>query len=178
MPSSTCSRGSIENPDTGRCKKVTSFTKEELKSIARQQKVSTAGTKADLEDRLLRKFRSKMGKSKSRSRSSSRTRYSRDTNTIYVGHHSTSRRGKSRSPSQRRARRRNVSYTRGGTRIVRSPRSYRRSGQGSLQSRHSKSTRKGPLMPAVAHAYERAMGNDGRMWESRPSGKSFRWYRL
>ena len=184
--SSKCSRGSIENPDTGRCRACTGFSVAELQRITR----SVGGlTMYNSKDRLCRQLlRALGGRSTSpaspaprrRRKSVSRSRSRSTRRTYRVPTHYTSRRSRSRTPSQRRAPRRSVSYTRRGTRLVRTPRSYPRSGQGSLQARHSKSTRKGPPMPASAHCNERARGNDGNYWESRPfgSGNSCRWFRL
>ena len=188
----SCSRGSLENPKTGRCKAYNGFSLSELKTMARGKGVSTSGSKADIYERLLRKFgyRSKSRsstRSKSRSRSRSRSKStSRKTKRTSKRRSSTKRRSKSksrrpasksRSPSRSRS---YVSRRRRATRRVRSTGRWVPSiGSGSFQSRHFKSGRKGPSLPAQSYRGAIRQGNDGNMWESRPDKNGvFHWKRV
>lgn len=190
----SCSRGSIENPTSGKCKRCESFTVAELKKLSKSLRLPMHNSKDMLCKQLIRALggrarasstvarrrpksrsrtppprRRRQTKSRSRSPAPRRRRptYSRDGRTLYAGHHYTSNRYRSRTPSQRRAPRRSVTYY-GSTAVVSSPRSYPRSGVGSLQSRHSKPGRVGPSKPAQAHCGGTARGNDGNLWQSRP----------
>jgi hypothetical protein len=184
MPVSSCSRGSIENPRTGRCKGINSFTLDELKKLARQQKVSTTGTKAEIGQRLIKKFASRVGRSRSRSAPKKKTAATRGRRTASK---SRGRKTKSKSASRKVARPRKVTRSRsrsseyyrslaprrvrtsyGPYTISRSRESYPTKGRGSFQKRHHSSKRVGPSLPANAHCWERARGNDGNMWQSRP----------
>ena len=161
----SCSRGSVKNPSTGRCKTCKGFTVEELQRITRKIRgLRVYSSKEKLCKQLLKHFVGQASRSRSRSATISRTRsrakgsnrsrsrsrtpprrkrtYKRRTS-IRVPHHPTSYRRYHRTPSQLRAPRVTVSYSRGRP-IVRTPRSYPKRGVGSLQSRHSKPGRKGP----------------------------------
>jgi len=177
----SCSRGSIENPRTGRCKSVKGFTMDELRKIARQQRISTRGDKTELSNRILKHFMKKM-RSKSKSRSSTKSRSMKK---------KTSRSKKTTTRRKPRAKSRSSSYYRkkAAPRKVRTRSSYSgrslsreyypTKGRGSFQKRHASSKRKGPSLPAQAHCWEIARGNDGYDWESRPNKNGVcRWYRL
>lgn len=192
---SRCSRGSIPNPSSGRCKTCHSFTLSELKSIAKSQRVSQAGSKDELCKRLIRHFMGRIGKvrSVSRTRSQSRSRTRSRSKPMprkrVVKRRSSNR--KRRSYSSRRAPRaprRSSSYYRSkAPRVVKTRRgssrvstySYPTRGSASFQKRHFSSKRKGPSLPANAHPHERARGNDGNMWISRPDkNRVFHWKRV
>jgi len=176
----SCSRGSIENPRTGRCKSATNFTVEELKKIARSYKLSTRGTKAELSRRILAHYVKKMkrvskSKSKStRSKSKSKSKASRS-----KGKKKTTR-SKGRSSSYYRSKAPRKVRTRSSrTGESMSREYYPTKGRGSFQKRHHSSKRKGPSLPAQSHCWEIARGNDGNDWESRPNKNGVcRWYRL
>jgi hypothetical protein len=186
MVSSSCSRGSIPNPRTGRCKACNNFKLDELKSIAKSQRVSQRGTKQEICKRLIKHFMRKVGKIRSVSRTTkSRTRTKSRTK------RPVKRRTRSRSSSKkaRRAPRRSSSYYRSKaprvvkTRTRRGSRvrtySYPTKGRGSFQKRHFSSKRKGPSLPANSHPWEVARGNDGFQWQSRPDKNGvFHWKRL
>jgi hypothetical protein len=192
--SSSCSRGSIYNPASGRCKACNSFTLAELKSIAKTQRVSQAGTKQDLCNRLVKHFTRKIGKirslskSKSRSSSSRKKRSSshkkrsssrkRPVKRVIRRSKSVKRRAPSRSSSYYRSKAPRVVKTRLGRSRVHTY-SYPTKGRGSFQKRHFSSTRKGPSLPAQAHRHESKRGNDGNMWRSVPDKNGvFHWRRV
>lgn len=181
---SRCSRGSIPNPQSGRCKACTSFTLAELKSIAKTQRVSQRGTKQELCDRLVKHFMKKMGTVRSPSKSTrskstrSKSTRGRSTTKKKSAKKTTKRRAPSRSSSYYRSKSPSVVITRSGPYTVATTR-YPTKGKGSFQKRHHSSKRKGPSLPAQAHRWQTARGNDGYDWESRPDKTGrFRWYRL
>lgn len=194
---SRCSRGSIPNPASGRCKTCHSFTLTELKSIAKSQRVSQAGSKDELCKRLIRHFMGRIGRVKSVSRTRSKSRSRSRSRSYRPRKRVTSRRSRRRSTSSRRSRKprkvtrsrsRSSSYYRSlAPRVVKTSRGqsrvstsrYPTRGSASFQKRHFSSKRKGPSLPANAHPHERARGNDGNMWMSRPDKNGvFHWKRM
>jgi len=174
----SCSRGSIPNPRSGRCKACNSFTLAELKSIAKSQRVSQRGTKQDICDRLIRHFMGRVGKVRSVSKSTrSRSASSRRKP---VKRQYKAKRAPSRSSSYYRAvaaPRVVKTRTRGGSRVR--TYSYPTRGRGSFQKRHVSRERKGPRLPANSHPWEIARGADGYNWESRPDKNGvFHWKRM
>lgn len=207
--SKSCSRNSILNSKTGKCKVCHSFSLRELQGIARKRGLSTKGDKEDLCYRILKKLggdytlyssASSRGRSYSTKKKATRRKSTRKSKTSRKSKKSKTQKRKGyrarKSSSsviirvkpyrkrrltkgQQRSTRYTHSITGEGTHILRHRSTYPSKGVGSFQSRHSKSTRKGPPMPAQSHRGQRAVGNDGRMWESKPDSRGvFRWRRL